>query len=164
MFSLGTIYSINNHLPSYSKSRSCSRVCACSLLYLCLSSNRLLGCPDGRRSFGGFFSHIIIRVFSPCVWLVRAVLGWRVVSQRCGRQRAGCKIERNWWSLNDRGAPVSDWKWAKKKGITKWFISQLRERRLNIRFLPFLASELMWFITQTLKWMKFLLHSFRRLF
>lgn len=46
---------------------------------------------DSGPTFGGFVYHVVIRVFSPCVWLVRAVLGWHVVGNGRGSQGAGCR-------------------------------------------------------------------------
>lgn len=87
-------------------------VCAC-MPYLCLSSSRLLGCLDTGTAFVPFISHILIRVFGPCVWQVRAVLGRCVINKGRGCHRASCRT----------GQRLMDSQWEKlsvQSDITTW--------------------------------------------
>lgn len=81
--------------------------------YLCLSSSRLLGCLHTGTAFVPFISHILIRVFGPCVWQVRAVLGRCVINKGRGCHRASCRT----------GQRLMDSQWEKlsvQSDITTW--------------------------------------------
>lgn len=90
--------------------KSTKRVCVYDL---CLSSSRLLGCLDAGTAFVPFISHILIRVFGPCVWQVRAVLGRCVINKGRGCHRASCRT----------GQRLMDSQWEKlsvQSDITTW--------------------------------------------